>query len=165
MSDDGLLKVLDFGLAKQVQRTEGSQSETMPNIQADRGPQTEEGVILGTVSYMSPEQAEGKKLDARSDIFSFGSVLYEMVTGKRAFQGESNLAPLSAILNQQPIPVSEMVPDIPRELKKTINRCLRKDRDRRIQHMDDVKLALQELMEERESDAPAPMAQKAQRRR
>ena len=89
--------------------------------------QTEEGTIVGTVSYMSPEQAEGKKVDARSDIFSFGSVLYEMVTGQKAFQGDSKMSTLAAILNQEPKPISQLVPGIPRDLEKIIKRCLRKE--------------------------------------
>ena len=90
-------------------------------------------MIVGTVSYMSPEQAEGKKVDARSDIFSFGSVLYEMVSGQQAFQGDSKMSTLAAILNQEPKPISQLVPGIPRDLEKIINRCLRKDPERRFQ--------------------------------
>jgi Tol biopolymer transport system component len=114
-------------------------------------PYTEEGTIVGTVAYMSPEQAEGKPVDARSDIFSFGSLLYEMVTGRRAFQGESKLATLSAILRHEPPPVSTLVEEMPPELEKLIQRCLRKDPERRLQHLADVKLALEELKEESDS--------------
>ena len=105
-------------------------------------------MIIGTVSYMSPEQAEGKKVDARSDIFSFGTVLYEMVSGQKAFEGDSKLSTLSAILKQEPKPISQVVPGIPSELEKIINRCLRKDPGRRFHHMDDVKVELEELKEE-----------------
>jgi eukaryotic-like serine/threonine-protein kinase len=103
-------------------------------------------------------------VDARSDIFSFGSVLYEMVTGRRAFQGETNLAMLSAVLDKEPTPVSAIVPKTPPELEKLIARCLRKDRERRIQHMGDVKLALEELKEESDSGklhAPTPSRRRA----
>jgi Tol biopolymer transport system component len=100
---------------------------------------------------MSPEQAEAKKVDARSDIFSFGSVLYEMVTGRRAFQGRSKLSTLSAILKDDPEPVSRLVPDVPRDMEKIISHCLRKDPERRFQHMDDLKVALLDLKEESES--------------
>ena len=112
---------------------------------------TEEGTIVGTVAYMSPEQAEGKKVDARSDIFSLGSVLYEMVTGQKAFQGTSKMSTLSAILHQEPKPVSGITQAIPADLERLINRCLRKDPAKRFQHMEDVKVALDELKEESDS--------------
>jgi Tol biopolymer transport system component len=110
------------------------------------------------MAYMSPEQAEGKRVDARSDIFSFGSVLYEIISGRRAFQGETALATLSAIVNKEPEAVSAVAGDTPPELEKLIARCLRKDPERRIQHMGDVKLALEELKEESQSGKlrPAP---------
>ncbi len=100
---------------------------------------------------MSPEQAEGRKVDARSDIFSLGSVLYEMVTGQKAFQGTSKLSTLSAILHQEPKPVSGVTPTIPADLEKLINRCLRKDPAKRWQTMADLKVALEELKEDAES--------------
>ena len=136
VTESGLVKVLDFGVAK---LTEPGAGELAPTQTLK--PFTEEGMIVGTVAYMSPEQAEGKKLDARSDIFSFGSVLYEMVSGRRAFQRDSQIATLSAILLQEPKPLE----GIPLDLKKIIGRCLHKDPNRRTQHMVDVKLALEEL--------------------
>lgn len=143
----GQVKVLDFGLAKLM--------ETLPSGETDPTltlkPATEEGKIVGTVAYMSPEQAEGKKVDARSDIFSFGSLLYEMVTGKRAFQGESSASTLAAILKENPKPAGQMVEGLPREVERLINRCLRKNIGQRFQHMDDVKIALEELKEESDS--------------
>ena len=103
---------------------------------------------------MSPEQAEGKPADARSDIFSFGAVLYEMVTGRRAFTGESTISTLSAVLHQEPKPLD----GLPRDLETCIRRCLRKDPDKRFQHMDDVRVALEELKAESESGTLSPAA-------
>ena len=139
VTDSGNVKVVDFGLAKLAKRTEGEAT------------QTEAGAILGTISYMSPEQAEGKPVDPRSDIFSFGAVLYEMATGQRAFRGDTAMSTISAILRDEPKPVSQIVAGIPRDLEKIITRCLRKDPDRRFQHMADVRVALLELKEESES--------------
>jgi serine/threonine protein kinase len=159
IDDHGLVKVLDFGLAKLAETATSEFGETA-TLRAPEGPSTEEGTIVGTTAYMSPEQAEGKKVDARSDIFSFGSVLYETVTGRRAFHGDSKLSTLSAILKDDPKGVSEVAPDVPRDLEKIIGRCLRKDPERRWQAMADLKVALEELKEESDSGnllAPATM--------
>jgi len=112
---------------------------------------TEEGTIVGTVGYMSPEQAEGKPIDARSDIFSFGSVLYEMLTGQRAFQGETKASTIAAILREEPKSLSQAAQGLPREVERLVKRCLRKDREHRFQTMADLKVALEELKEESDS--------------
>jgi Tol biopolymer transport system component/tRNA A-37 threonylcarbamoyl transferase component Bud32 len=147
---EGRVKLLDFGLAKLT--------EPNPPAASDEDAPTrtllahsEEGSIVGTAAYMSPEQAESKPVDARSDIFSFGAVLYEMATGTRAFQGDSQLSTLSAVLRDNPRPASQAVPGVPRELDRIITRCLRKDPARRFQAMPDLKVALEDLKEESDS--------------
>ena len=142
IADDGRVKILDFGLAKLAESGVSGEDETRSVLA-----HTEEGAILGTIAYMSPEQAEGKRLDERSDIFSFGSMFYEMLTGRKAFNGDSKMSTLSAILKEEPKPLE----DIPPDLVKVLRRSLRKDRDKRYQHMDDLKLALEEIREESES--------------
>jgi serine/threonine-protein kinase len=107
---------------------------------------TREGSIIGTVSYMSPEQAEGKHVDARSDIFSFGDVLYEMVTGKRAFEGRSGISTLSSILRDDVRPIYESAPDVPPLLEQIILRCLPKDPAARWQSMKEIETALITLL-------------------
>jgi Tol biopolymer transport system component/predicted Ser/Thr protein kinase len=129
------VKLLDFGLAKQ------HREKTAPDEATLTQAVTEAGTILGTVAYMSPEQAQGQKVDARSDIFSFGSVLYEMLSGRAAFRGESKLGTLTAILREEPAPLR----DIPAELDRLVARCLRKDPAMRWQHMADLRVALEEL--------------------
>ena len=147
----GLVKVLDFGLAKLVERVDNNDREMTESIRNEKGFATEEGTIVGTISYMSPEQAEGKKVDVRSDIFSFGALLYEMVTGRKAFQGDSKVSTLSAILREDPKPASQVVEGLPHELERIIGRCLRKSSERRFQTAADLKVALEELKEESDS--------------
>ena len=146
VSNEGLVKVLDFGLAKLTQPAPGEDESTKTMAAL-----TSDGAILGTTSYMSPEQAEAKPVDGRSDIFSFGTMLYEMATGQRPFQGQSQVAVLSAILREEPKAIAEIRPDAPGELMRVIARCLRKDPARRFQHMDDLRVALVELKEESDS--------------
>jgi Tol biopolymer transport system component/tRNA A-37 threonylcarbamoyl transferase component Bud32 len=148
---EGRVKVLDFGLAKLAETAPPSPEE--PTVTEQRP--TELGLVVGTASYMSPEQAEGKNVDARSDIFSFGSVLYEMLTGRRAFRRDSPALTLAAILHMEPPPLPEGTPS---EIEKIIARCLRKDPSRRFQSMADLRVTLEELKEESDSGKLVPAA-------
>ncbi len=153
VTPEGLAKVLDFGLAKLAGEEQNSgaaglgvgQSDSTVSIQVDTRPKTAEGAIIGTVAYMSPEQAQGQRVDARSDIFSFGALLYEMVTGERAFHGISGLGTLTAVLRDNPLEFSKANVDAPAELQDVVMRCLRKDPDQRFQSMHDVKNANEQI--------------------
>jgi Tol biopolymer transport system component len=150
----GEAKVLDFGLLKLVETDVSEEAAT------DVKPATAEGTVVGTAAYMSPEQAQGLRVDARSDIFSFGSMLYEMVTARRAFPGETKVSTLAAILREEPRPLSEVSPGVPKELESVIQHCMRKDPARRFQHMEDVRTFLEQLCEDSDSGrlaaAPTP---------
>jgi len=135
VTPDGRVKVLDFGLAKPMgEANPGPQEATV------KAALTEKGSLLGTFAYMSPEQAQAKKLDARSDIFSFGAVLYEMVTGRRAFDGDSAASTMSAVLRDDPQPATEA----PVTLQRVIERCLEKNPSKRFQHAADIEWALEQ---------------------
>ena len=138
----GEVKLADFGLAKRVvpDRTPIGDAPTLSN------PITERGAIVGTVAYMSPEQAQDQDIDARSDIFSFGIVLYEMATGKRAFLGESPVSIIGAILHKDPIPVRELNPQVPEELQRIVVKTLEKDREDRYQTAHELMVDLRRLM-------------------
>jgi serine/threonine protein kinase/Tol biopolymer transport system component len=144
---DGYVKILDFGLAKLTEGpTSGSALAAAPTALEEEA--TRVGAVMGTIGYMSPEQAMGRPVDHRTDVFAFGCLLYEAATGSRPFTGESNVDVLHAIARQAPKPVEELAPTIPRALVRRIRRCLEKDPAKRAQSMKDLAFELQDLVEE-----------------
>jgi serine/threonine-protein kinase len=164
---DGFAKVLDFGLAKLVEsvtRLGQSEDTSAPTevIKQHSAP----GAVMGTVGYMSPEQAQGKSrdIDQRSDIFSFGCILFEAVTGQRAFTGEDAIDTLNKVIREPVPPISDFRPDSPNQLQRIVRRCLAKDREDRYQTIKDVAIELRELRREMEAsgvDTTAPPARSA----
>jgi serine/threonine protein kinase len=160
VTSQGQAKILDFGLAKlapvvtgipasaeldyHVELTPESLEENTPRLPFDLSLSLT-GVAIGTAGYMSPEQVRGEDLDARTDLFSFGVVLYEMATGTLPFRGESSGVIFKTIQDATPIPATRLVPDLPSELERIINKCLEKDRSLRYQHASDVGTDLQRL--------------------
>jgi len=153
---DGRVKVLDFGLAKALnthplsgpQDAEASHSPTLAMTQA--------GVLLGTAGYMSPEQARGKPVDRRADIWAFGCVLYEMLAGRRAFDGETVTDVLGAIVHKEP-DLGQLPASVPPSLRTLLQQCLHKDASRRLQSIGDARIALQEFLEHPSAAAAKPM--------
>jgi serine/threonine-protein kinase len=144
---DGFVKILDFGIAKLIERH--SESVEAKAATATKG-LTRDGMIVGTASYMSPEQARGKDTDARSDIFSFGVVLYETLTGKQPFEGESAIDTISSIISKEPMPLGQLTPDISRELNHIVEKSLRKDREERYQTAKDLLIDLRDVWQDLE---------------
>src|SRR5246500_5174971 len=159
-------KLLDFGLAKPTASAALTSVATLTAAATQSSPMTEQGAIVGTFQYMSPEQVEGKELDGRSDIFSLGAVLYEMLTGQRAFQGKSQLSVASAILEKEPAPISTIKPLTPPALDRCIRRCVAKEPEQRWQNAADL---ASELLWIGESGSqvrlPAPLASRRSKRK
>ncbi len=147
-------KILDFGLAKLIPVGEGAGVSAMPTATANEV-LTSPGSAVGTVAYMSPEQVRGKELDARTDLFSFGVVLYEMATGNLPFRGDTSGVIFDAILNREPIAPVRLNPDLPPTLEQIINRALEKDRNLRYQHASDLRAELQRLKRDTNSGRSA----------
>ncbi len=141
---DGYVKILDFGLAKLSELTNGTAAAEAPTMQVRTG----SGLVLGTAGYMSPEQARGLAVDARSDIFSLGAVMYEMVARRKPFEGETPSDTMAAILKTEPVPLQHLVPGTPTELVRIVTKSLRKDREERYQVVKDLWLDLKALKQE-----------------
>ncbi|MGA9565154.1 MAG: protein kinase [Candidatus Korobacteraceae bacterium] len=154
----GHAKVLDFGLAKMT----GNAAASAETATVESEPQhlTSPGAMMGTVAYMSPEQVKAKELDARTDLFSFGAVLYEMTTGKMPFEGESSGEIIGAILRDEPTPVSQVTPQVSPGLEGVIHKALEKDRNLRYQHASEMRTDLQRLKRDEESAEKTPIPPK-----
>jgi eukaryotic-like serine/threonine-protein kinase len=153
---DGLVKVLDFGLAKLAERSSPRMgAEALTAAQVDTDP----GTVMGTAQYMSPEQARGLKVDGRTDVFSLGVVLYEIVTGRTPFEGATAADLIISIVEKEPAPLSRYSPGIPAELQRIVTKALRKDRETRYQTVKDLLLDLKSLREELEFEAKLQLSE------
>jgi serine/threonine protein kinase/Tol biopolymer transport system component len=143
---DGYVKVLDFGLAKLSEQASPAVAAEAPTIQVRTG----SGIVIGTAGYMSPEQARGLGVDSRSDIFSLGAVIYEMLARRKPFEGDTPSDTLAAILKTEPAPLSRVLPGVPSELARIVTKCLKKDREERYQVVKDLWLDLKALKQDLE---------------
>ncbi len=150
LRQDGLVKVLDFGLAKLTEKTSEEASSEDATIAMVN---TKPGMVMGTVAYMSPEQARGKHVDARCDIWSLGVVMFELFTGRRPFVGEEPMDVISSIMKDPAPQIRQISPDLPRQLERIIDKTLRKDVDHRYQHIKDLHIDLEDLREEMKFEA------------
>lgn len=160
VTGEGRVMVLDFGLAKLWQEAAATETSALPTE-----PLTAEGRVVGTIPYMSPEQLEGKELDARTDLFSMGVMLYEMATGNRPFQGDTSVSLMSSIVKDTPPPLDTMRPELPNHLGRIIQRCLEKDPKDRYQTMRDAALELRNLEKEMAGTRSSSMVVPASSRR
>src|SRR5262249_13929886 len=149
---------LDFGLAKLTQPRSISESGA-----STASGETEPGVVMGTVGYMSPEQVRGHAADPRSDIFAFGAVLYEMLSGRRAFRKPTSVETLTAILNEDPAPVSQLVPATAPALERIVHRCLEKNPEQRFQSASDLAFALEALSDSGSRSAKSQVSRRTSR--
>src|ERR1700758_1159542 len=156
-------KVLDFGLAKVVRTVSDVAGATDASTVTLEEYLTSPGQAVGTIAYMSPEQVRAKELDARTDLFSFGAVLYEMATGALPFRGESTGLVFESILNRAPVPAVRLNPEVAPDLERIIAKCLEKDRNLRYQHASDIRTDLQRLKRDTESGRAVPRAPRSRK--
>ncbi|HET6929928.1 MAG TPA: serine/threonine-protein kinase, partial [Candidatus Acidoferrum sp.] len=151
LTKDGRVKILDFGLAKLTQDQPAVDSDVPALIE-----RTEPGMVMGTAGYMAPEQVRGARADHRADIFAFGAILYEMLTGRRAFRKATSAETMSSILNEQPQRISQIAPNLPPALQRVVQRCLEKSPEQRFQSASDLGFALEAWSDSREVALPEP---------